>query len=176
MKNQHLFLATLSLAVLIWTQAAAQTPDQNIALNQPVVASGHYQDLVPANAFDGDESSYWNSGGGAGNWIEVDLGREVPVGAIRMMTAQSAVGTTHHVVTGRTESGETLPLWTSLQYTINLQWLENFSIEQGEPVRYIRVTTLSAISWVAWVEIEVYEGDVVATEEMTLSAIKTLYR
>jgi F5/8 type C domain len=52
----------------------------NLALNQPVTASGYTQTYVPANAVDGNTSSYWESTDNAfPQWFQVDLGSAVSI-------------------------------------------------------------------------------------------------
>jgi hypothetical protein len=47
----------------------------NLALNQPAAASGYTQVYVPANAVDGNTSTYWESTDNAfPQWLQVDLG------------------------------------------------------------------------------------------------------
>ena len=47
----------------------------NLALNQPATASGYTQTYVPANAVDGNTSTYWESTDNAfPQWFQVDLG------------------------------------------------------------------------------------------------------
>ena len=51
------------------------TGSTNLALNQPTSASGWTQNYVPANAVDGNTSSYWESTDNAfPQWLQVDLG------------------------------------------------------------------------------------------------------
>ena len=47
-----------------------------------VRASGAYQNMRPENAIDNKNGTFWNSGGWKG-WLEVDLGKEVPLAEIR---------------------------------------------------------------------------------------------
>jgi F5/8 type C domain/Abnormal spindle-like microcephaly-assoc'd, ASPM-SPD-2-Hydin len=47
----------------------------NLALNQPATASGYTQTYVPANAVDGNTSTYWEStDNDFPQWLQVDLG------------------------------------------------------------------------------------------------------
>lgn len=64
-------IVTLSLVVFLCLAVAlpAQTV---VSLNKPATVSGSYSS-VPQNAVDGDNSTYWNSGGASG-WLTVDLG------------------------------------------------------------------------------------------------------
>ncbi len=55
----------------------------NLALNQPATASGYTQNYVPANAVDGNTSTYWESTDNAfPQWFQVDLGSATSVSRI----------------------------------------------------------------------------------------------
>jgi hypothetical protein len=57
----------------------------NLALNQPTTASGYTQTYVPANAVDGNTSSYWESTDNAfPQWFQVDLGSAHTINRIVM--------------------------------------------------------------------------------------------
>ncbi len=176
MKSLSTIITLSALFLILASVAIADDSDTNIALNQPATASGMYAPYEIPNALDGDESTYWNAGGYAGHWIEIDLGQDTIIGCMRMKTAQVPNGGTAHAITGRTEAGDTVSLWGYSGYTVNHQWLENFDINNPIAVRYVRVTTTTTPSWVAWSEIEIFEGAVVATEESTWSGVKALYR
>jgi hypothetical protein len=71
---------TLTVA-LSGTGTASSTTD--LALNQPVSASSYTQSYVPANAVDGNTSTYWESVDG--NWpatFTVDLGSSTTIGSL----------------------------------------------------------------------------------------------
>jgi hypothetical protein len=58
---------------------------RDLALNQPTSASGNTQTYAPANAVDGNTSTYWESTDNAfPQWFQVDLGATVSVGRIVM--------------------------------------------------------------------------------------------
>src|SRR6266568_1223385 len=62
------------------TAAAAGT---NLALGKTMTASGSTQNFVPANANDGNQSSYWESTDSAfPQWLQVDLGAATSVNQI----------------------------------------------------------------------------------------------
>jgi hypothetical protein len=61
------------------------TSSTNLALHQPVTASGWTQNYVPGNAVDGNIGSYWESTDNAfPQWFQVDLGSPVSVSRIVM--------------------------------------------------------------------------------------------
>jgi hypothetical protein len=55
----------------------------NLALNQPVTASSYTQTYVPANAVDGNTSTYWEADNGVWpSWITVNLGSAQTLGSV----------------------------------------------------------------------------------------------
>jgi F5/8 type C domain/Pectate lyase superfamily protein/Abnormal spindle-like microcephaly-assoc'd, ASPM-SPD-2-Hydin len=55
----------------------------NLALNQPVTASSYTQTYVPANAVDGNTSTYWEATDGVWpSWITVNLGSVQTLGSV----------------------------------------------------------------------------------------------
>ncbi|MGL5346466.1 MAG: endo-beta-N-acetylglucosaminidase [Peptostreptococcaceae bacterium] len=63
---------------------------QNLALNKEAKANAQVNDGEGAKyAFDGKLNSKWCAFGQTGNWIEVDLGKEVVVKELRMSNAQA---------------------------------------------------------------------------------------
>ena len=67
--------ASNSPTTVALTGTGAGTSSVNLALNQPTSASGNTQTYVPANAVDGNTSSYWESTNNAfPQWLQVDLG------------------------------------------------------------------------------------------------------
>jgi hypothetical protein len=55
----------------------------DLALNQPATASGYTQNYVPANAVDGNTSTYWEStDSDFPQWFQVDLGSAISIGQI----------------------------------------------------------------------------------------------
>ncbi len=94
---------------------------------------------------------------------------------ILTLSAMNPNGGTSHTITGRTDAGDEVTLWSVSGYTVNGQWLESSDINPTA-VRYVRVTTTTTPSWVAWAEIEIYAGSAVAVEEIPLAGIKSLFR
>ena len=67
--------ASNSPTTVALTGTGAGSVNTNLALGQPTSASGFTQTYVPANAVDGNSSSYWESTDNAfPQWIQVDLG------------------------------------------------------------------------------------------------------
>jgi hypothetical protein len=127
----------------------------NLALRRTVKASGALAGASASAAVDGDFDTLWNSGGGAVQWIEVDLGKATDVAGVRMTVAQSPAGPTEHLVYGRGNDGSLVLLHrfkgttqdgTMLSYSPDRPWTG---------VLAIRIQTRSSPSWVAWKELEI---------------------
>ena len=128
----------------------------NIALNQAAIASATWKpDTAATLAVDGDYNTLWNAGAHPTQWIEIDLGKESTVVGIRLLTAQSPVGDTTHVVLFSNDGSEIADS-TFSGYTENKQWLEAWFDVPLHGVKTLRVTTTESLSWVAWFEIEIY--------------------
>src|ERR1700761_8943537 len=63
--------------------AAPAMTSANLALNKTMTASSSAPDLVPSNAADGNQTSYWQSGGSTlPQWLQADLGRSSAIGQV----------------------------------------------------------------------------------------------
>ncbi len=111
---------------------------------------------TPAMAVDGNETTSWIAPGFPTQWIELDLGQTRSVGRVRLKVTQTPDGATTHQIKGGTTQGALTTLGTLSGVTQHGQWLEvTFT---AASVRYVRVETTSSPSWVAWAEVEVYNG------------------
>lgn len=119
-----------------------------------VTASSTNGTDAPALAVDGNEASSWIASGFPTQWIELDLGQARNVSKLRLKINQYPAGATTHQISGGTSQGALSPLWTHSGTLQSGEWLEATFTETS--VRYLRVTTTSGPSWVAWFEIEVY--------------------
>lgn len=131
----------------------------NLAFNRPSDASvlvGHLG-TVPANAFDGDPATEWNSGIHPVQWISVDLGMSYPIGLMKLFVEQtpSPAATVHNIFFSEDGINWGSPVDVISKVTTNGETLlRPFT---GQTARYIKVETTVSPSWVAWDEIEVYE-------------------
>ena len=136
----------------------------NLALNQPVTASGEYWPAV--RAVDGNIDTLWN-GGAYNAWLQVDLGAELSIDRIVLWgyNAPGSYGNTFTVSAG-TDPGSLAtigsvptpgPAWTQGGPNIFNSWTE-FSTP-GLSAQYIRITGSPAgPDWAAFSELEVYGG------------------
>jgi hypothetical protein len=134
-------------------------PAANVALHRPVAVSAFEADHPPENAVDGDFYSYWGAGNFPPQWIEVDLGAPYPLNKVRLAITQLPDGATdHRVVVKGPQPGATYQvLGRFTGNTVDQQVLEwNGGGSWVDDVQFIRVETLSSISWVGWREVEAY--------------------
>ena len=167
------------LALLLASSASSTVPGPiNLAAGRPVTASSSYLADTPALAVDADSvGTAWNAGGTGPSWIEIDLGSDINVGSVVGDDAAVPTSTFTHTVTGRTSGGTTYTLGGFSGTVVNHQMLRIACTSAVPPVRYVRITTTSSASWVAWWDIRIYEGTgSTATQATTWGRIKSLYR
>jgi hypothetical protein len=126
----------------------------NLALNQPVTASGYTQTYAPANAVDGNTSTYWESTDNAfPQWFQVDLGSSVSVSRIVMdLPPSTAWGTRTQTLTiqGSTDGINYVTLASSAGYTFNPATGNNATATfSAASVRYIKLTFTANTGWPA---------------------------
>ncbi|HEX8170602.1 MAG TPA: discoidin domain-containing protein [Thermoanaerobaculia bacterium] len=119
-----------------------------------VTASGSA--APPQRAMDGDLATAWNAGGYPAQFIQFDLGAAYSLKRIRLRVLQSPDGAATHVISGGSSPDPAThrSLGTIDGSFVNGQWLELATA--ANDIRYLRVSTTSSPSWVAWSEIEIY--------------------
>jgi len=128
--------------------------EHNLALGKGVTASRALSDQPAANAVDGT-GAQWGAGASPKQWIEIDLGDLYSVREIRLMVGQYPEGpTTHQLYVGST-TGNLQLVHTFDQATEEDQILVYQPDTPLTDIRFVRITTISSPSWVAWKEIEV---------------------
>jgi len=126
----------------------------NLALNQPATASGYTQNYVPANAVDGNTSTYWESTDNAfPQWFQVDLGSATSVSRIVMDLPPSTAWATRTqtiTVQGSTDGTNYTTLAASAGYTFNPATGNTATITfTPSSVRYIKLTFTANTGWPA---------------------------
>jgi len=113
-------------------------------------------------AADGDVNTHWVSGKFPKQWIQLDFGRPVAISQIRLLTSQDPTGKTVHSISVGDDPNHLRVVRKFNGKTHDNQWLEHsgdgLSRDRLGHARYVRVTTTQSPSWVAWREIEVYQG------------------
>ncbi len=130
----------------------------NLALGKPVRVSSLTGNLAGPLAVDGDLGTLWNSGGGATQWIEIDLGAEFSVREFRLTISQYPEGKTIHRILGRSANGQFTVLTTFEGITADGQVLVFTPAQPVSGIQFVRVETVSSPSWVAWREVEVIDA------------------
>jgi Alpha-1,3-glucanase catalytic domain D1/F5/8 type C domain/Pectate lyase superfamily protein/Abnormal spindle-like microcephaly-assoc'd, ASPM-SPD-2-Hydin/Cep192 domain 4 len=126
----------------------------NLALNHPVTASGYTQNYVPANAVDGNTSTYWESTDNAfPQWLQVDLGSVASISRIVMdLPPSSAWGTRTQTITiqGSTDGTNYSTLVGSAGYTFNPATGNTATVTfSPASVRYLKLTFTANTGWPA---------------------------
>ncbi|GAA3435357.1 discoidin domain-containing protein [Kutzneria kofuensis] len=134
----------------------------NLAAGKPMTSSGSVQNYVPANANDGDQSSYWESTNNAfPQWLQVDLGASVSSTQIvlKLPTANWGARTETLTVQGSTDGSNFSQLVASAGYTFDPASNNTVTINYT-PVttRYLRLNITGNTGWPAGQvsEFEVY--------------------
>ncbi|MBO1034257.1 discoidin domain-containing protein [Delftia sp. SD018] len=155
MKSFKMVAASIGAAAAMFS-AGASAQSGGVLLPITITnASGNVADM--AKAADGNPNTIWNAGGGATQWIDIDLGSERMFSILRMLPAQNPSGNTVHHIWGRNDAGQWFDFGEVAGQTSDNQWIE-FNNLLEIPVRVIILQTTSSPSWVAWREFQVYDG------------------
>lgn len=130
----------------------------NLALGKETRVSGVTDGLTGSLAVDGDLGTLWNSGGGATQWIKIDLGGEYNIREINMTVSQFPEGNTVHRILAAGADGQFTVLATFDDFTKDGDTLTFSPSQPLNGIRFVRVETTSTPSWVAWREIEVIDA------------------
>ncbi|MEZ5175857.1 MAG: discoidin domain-containing protein [Acidimicrobiia bacterium] len=127
--------------------------EPNIASRRPVRTSAS---LTRGElAVDGWNTTVWESGDGPTQWIEIDLGTESTVEAIRLVTSQYPEGDTVHRVLVGASAAQLHQVYEFAGFTHDGDRLEHVFAGPLEHVRFVRVVTTNSPSFVSWREITV---------------------
>ena len=131
----------------------------DVAAWRPVTASSFEPTNPPALAVDGLTNDWWNSGGPAPRWIEIDLLRSTTVSALHLWASQQPVGSVSLVL------GKGPGTNSSFRQLVRIngptgpgQELDYAPKHPWRGIRVLRIESTSAGTeqdWIAWGEIEV---------------------
>lgn len=126
----------------------------NLALNKSVSSSGYTQTYTPANAVDGNTSSYWESADNAfPQWFQVDLGSTVSVGRIVMDLPPSAswgARTQTILIQGSTDGTNYSTVAATANYTFDPSTGNTVTVTfSSTSVRYLKLTFTANTAWPA---------------------------
>lgn len=153
------FSALACMAVLLAAHAlAAPLPLEPVAVKASATSADSRLDF----AYDGNPGTHWVSGAFPKQWIQFDYGRPISIGRIRLLTSQDPTGQTTHVVSIGDDPAHLREVVRFSGKTKDNRWLEHSGDgtngDRMGRARYVRITTTRSPSWVAWREIEVYQG------------------
>ena len=121
----------------------------NYALNGTATASSSWNEHVPENVIDGDNTTYWNSGRFPSAWVEIDLGASKDIAEIKASVAQLPEGSTVHNIYLDNVLSHTWSQFTDVGDL--LTWV----LPTNTDAQLIKIETISSPSWVAWGDISV---------------------
>ncbi len=127
--------------------------DRNVAIWRPATADASEPTNPPIRAFDGRTDDWWNSGGYAPHWIEVDLLHPVDIARLVIVTAPLGA----FLVLGKTGAYDAYRvLYAFNGSTSSFEQLTFAPKRPWRAVRYLRLLATHGGGWVAWHEIEAY--------------------
>ncbi|WP_374568945.1 discoidin domain-containing protein [Ideonella sp.] len=161
-RKHFLLAAAWCIAWCLGTLAPAAEAAPVLLKPVAVKASATSADSRADDATDGDVNTHWVSGKFPKQWIQLDFGRPVAIGQIRLLTSQNPTGATTHTISVGDDPNHLRVVRKFSGLTSDNQWLAHSGDGQhGDRLghaRYVRITTTQSPSWVAWREIEVYQG------------------
>jgi parallel beta-helix repeat protein len=146
--------ASNSPTTVALTGTGAGTVSTNLALNQPTSSSGYTQTYGPANAVDGNTSTYWESTNNAfPQWLQVDLGATKSFSRIVLdLPPSTAWGTRTQTlsVLGSTDGSTFSTIVASAGYTFNPSTGNTVTITfPSTNARYVRLNFTANTGWPA---------------------------
>jgi uncharacterized protein (TIGR03437 family) len=138
---------------------------QNLAFGAEASASNTWDGTSPGSggpalAVDGNVDTFWNSGGFAPQWIEIDLPFPSIVSGVRLTVDQSPSGPTVHDLYLQSDGKAQPQLVNEFNGVTQDQQVLTWTATQPMlGVTAVRVLTTASPSWVGWREIEILSGD-----------------
>lgn len=99
---------------------------------------------------------YFNSGGFAPQYVELQLPSPYTITSVALQVAQLPNGITHHQLFVGPTSNPTLLASNINGFTSSGEWINLTYSPPLTNVRFLRLNTISSPSWVAWVKFLVY--------------------
>jgi hypothetical protein len=146
--------ATNSPATVALSGTGAGSTPANLSQNQPASASGYTQTYVPANAVDGNTSTYWESTDNAfPQWFQADLGAAKSFSRIVLDLPPStswATRTQTLSILGSTDGSAFTTIVASASYTFNPSTGNTVTITfPAASYRYVRANFTANTGWPA---------------------------
>ncbi len=97
------------------------TTSSNLALNRPTSESSHTQTYASGAVTDGNQQSYWESGGALPQWVQVDLGSSVSINKVvlKLPTGSWGPRTQTLSILGSTDNSNFTTLVASATYSFD---------------------------------------------------------
>ncbi|HEV2344769.1 MAG TPA: discoidin domain-containing protein [Actinocrinis sp.] len=125
----------------------------NLALNKNATSSGYNQTYAPANAVDGNQSTYWESTNNAfPQWLQVDLGSSVAIDKVVLQTPITNWGARTETlsVQGSTDGANFSDIVASASYTFDPATSSTVTITfNSTTTRYVRLNITANTVWPA---------------------------
>ena len=129
------------------------TTSSNLAQGKNTTASGSSQSYVPANATDGNQSTYWESTNNAfPQWLQVDLGASVAINKVVLQTPVTnwAARTETLAVQGSTDGSAFSDIVASASYTFDPASNSTVTISfNATTTRFVRLNITANTGWPA---------------------------
>jgi len=159
------FLLALAMVLSACTQTTVtdtsvdlvEIPEAWASVDNPLVMAIRASESTesPSRAVDGSEATSWVSGADAPQWVELDLGSPVDVASITLVVDQSPPGLTVHEITA---GAHDVPGMSIAVIEDETDRGDRLRIPIDKTVQFIRITTTTSPSWIAWAEIEIEVG------------------
>jgi hypothetical protein len=124
-----------------------------------VTASSAWAENQPSRALDGDLATTWGSGDYPPAWIEIDLGEPLTIMSAELVVEQTPPGAATHDLILMDASRIPIAVMTMQGQMKQFDVLSQAWAQPVTGVRYVRVSTTSSPSWVAWREIRIVTGE-----------------
>jgi dipeptidyl aminopeptidase/acylaminoacyl peptidase len=137
-----------------------RTRSLDVAAWRPVSASRFEPTNPPGAAVDGRSDDWWNSGGPAPSWIQVDLQRSTKIARLRLTASQQSIGSLSLVLGKGPGPNASFRVLARIPGPTGAG--QQLTYVPKHPWRGISVVRVEATSpgtspdWVAWSEIEVF--------------------
>ncbi|WP_430783529.1 discoidin domain-containing protein [Actinoplanes sp. G11-F43] len=159
----RLIVAAVAASSLIAAPAPASAAGPNLAAGRTFTASSTSESYSPANAGDGNASSYWESANNAfPQWLQVDLGASTEINqAVLKLPPATAWATRTQTLTiqGSTNGSTFTTIKSSAGYTFNPSTANIVTVDLTTvSARYVRLTFTANSGWPAGQlsELEIY--------------------
>src|SRR5574340_742375 len=131
----------------------------NLALHKPVRVSHQVYGRAGLTAVDGNLRTFWNSGAGPTQWIEIDLGAAYDIAEIHLVPADTSPGVTLHRILGKGPlSGGYRLLYVFNSQVSDSPILAYAHSSAWQDVSMVRIETTFSAGPIGWREVEIMQA------------------